>query len=39
MTSGTIPDNGDELELEGFRFTFEQVSDKKIETIRVKKLS
>jgi CBS domain containing-hemolysin-like protein len=38
MTSGTIPDNGDELELEGFRFTFEQVSDKKIDTIRVKKL-
>ena len=38
MTSGTIPDNGDELELAGFRFTFEQVSDKKIDTIRVKKL-
>lgn len=36
MTSGTIPNMGDELTLNGYLFTFEQVSDKKIETIRVK---
>ena len=38
MTSGTIPNSGDELELDGYLFVFEQVSDKKIETIRVRKL-
>ena len=36
MTSGSIPDSGNTLDLNGYRFTFEQVSDKKIETIRVK---
>jgi CBS domain containing-hemolysin-like protein len=38
MTSGQIPNDGDKLELKNFHFTIEQVSDKKIETIRVKKL-
>ncbi len=37
MTSGTIPASGDELILDEYSFVFEQVSDKKIETVRVKK--
>ncbi len=35
MTSGEIPDMGDEIELEHFRFIIEKVSDKKIEEVRV----
>lgn len=35
MTSGTIPEAGNELELDDYRFVFEKVSDKKIELIRV----
>ncbi len=35
MTSGTIPEAGQELELDDYRFVFEKVSDKKIELIRV----
>lgn len=38
MTGGTIPDQGDTLNLNGYQYIFEQVSDKKIETVRVKKL-
>jgi putative hemolysin len=34
-TTTTIPEQGSELELEGYRFIFESVGDKKIETIRV----
>lgn len=35
MTSGTIPETGQELELDDYRFVFEKVSDKKIELVRV----
>ncbi len=35
MTHQTIPEQGDELELHGYRFTFEKVSDTKIETVKV----
>jgi CBS domain containing-hemolysin-like protein len=35
MTSGTIPEAGQELELDDYRFVFEKVSDKKIELVRV----
>jgi CBS domain containing-hemolysin-like protein len=35
MTSGTIPETGDELELDDYKFIFEKVSDKKIELVRV----
>ncbi|MEO6131088.1 MAG: transporter associated domain-containing protein, partial [Saprospiraceae bacterium] len=35
MTSGTIPEQGKELELDDYRFVFEKVSDKKIELVRV----
>lgn len=35
MTSGTIPEEGKELELDDYRFVFEKVSDKKIEMVRV----
>jgi CBS domain containing-hemolysin-like protein len=35
MTSGTIPEEGEVLELEGLRFVFESVTEKKIETVRV----
>ena len=35
MTSGTIPEMGDELELDDYRFVFEKVSNKKIEMVRV----
>lgn len=38
MTTETIPEQGVELELEGYKFIFELVSDTKIETIRVLKL-
>lgn len=35
MTSGTIPETGTEILIDGFRFVLEQVSDTKIETIRM----
>ncbi|MEP6647217.1 MAG: transporter associated domain-containing protein, partial [Saprospiraceae bacterium] len=35
MTSGTIPEQGKDLELDDYRFVFEKVSDKKIELVRV----
>ena len=35
MTSGTIPEMGNELELDDYRFVFEKVSNKKIELVRV----
>ena len=35
MTSGTIPETEQELELDDYRFVFEKVSDKKIELVRV----
>lgn len=35
MTSGTIPEMGQQLEMDNFRFVFEKVSDKKIELVRV----
>ena len=35
MTSGTIPETGDELELDDYKFVFDKVSDKKIELVRV----
>lgn len=35
MTSGEIPDMGDEMELDHFRFVIEKVTDKKIEEVRV----
>lgn len=35
MTSGTIPEEGETLELGGLRFIFESVTEKKIETVRV----
>ena len=38
MTTGTIPEQGAEIELGGFKFILELVSDTKIETIRVIKL-
>ena len=38
MTTGTIPEQGVEIELGGFKFILELVSDTKIETIRVVKL-
>jgi CBS domain containing-hemolysin-like protein len=34
-TSGGIPEQGDELEVDGFKFIFEQVSDTKIDTIKL----
>lgn len=36
MTSGNIPENGAEYELNGYQFILEQVSDTKIETVRLK---
>jgi len=38
MTTETIPEQGIEIELDGYKFIFELVSDTKIETIRVIKL-
>ena len=35
MTSGTIPETGQELELDDYKFIFEKVSNKKIELVRV----
>lgn len=35
MTNQTIPAKGDELVLNGYKFIFEEVSDTKIETLRV----
>jgi len=35
MTHQTIPEQDDELELDGYRFVFEKVSDTKIETVKV----
>jgi len=35
MTNQTIPEQGDELVLNGYKFIFEAVSDTKIETLRV----
>ncbi len=34
-TSGTIPEQGDEVELDRYKFIFEEVSETKIETVRV----
>jgi len=38
MTSGTIPEEGAEIELDGYRFILESMSDTKIETVRMIKL-
>jgi len=38
MTTETIPEQGAEIELEGYKFQLELVSDTKIETIRVIKM-
>ena len=38
MTTETIPEQGAEIELDGYKFNLELVSDTKIETIRVTKL-
>ena len=38
MTTETIPEQGAEIELDGYKFDLELVSDTKIETIRVTKL-
>ena len=38
MTTETIPEKGQEVVLDGYRFLFEMVSDTKIEMIRVFKL-
>ena len=35
MTHQTIPEEGDELDLDGYRFISEKVSDTKIETVKV----
>ena len=35
MTTESIPEQGAEIELEGYRFILESVSDKKIETVKV----
>lgn len=35
MTAGNIPEQGEEVELNGYLFTIEKVSDTKIETIRL----
>lgn len=35
MTTGHIPHKGDQLELNGWRFILEEVSDTKIETVRI----
>ena len=35
MTTESIPEQGAELELDGYRFVLEMVSDTKIETVRV----
>ena len=38
MTTETIPEQGVEIELDGYKFRLEMVSDTKIETIRVIKM-
>ena len=38
MTHGAIPDRGVILEMNGYRFILELVSDTKIETVRVIRL-
>ena len=38
MTTETIPEQGAEIELDGYKFNLELVSDTKIETIRVIKM-
>ncbi len=38
MTSGTIPEQGSEIILDGMKFIFEKVSEKKIEQIKLIKL-
>ncbi|MCB0582855.1 MAG: HlyC/CorC family transporter [Phaeodactylibacter sp.] len=38
MTHGAIPERGDVMELNGYRFVLELVSDTKIETVRVVRL-
>ena len=38
MTTETIPEQGAEIELNGYKFIFELVSDTKVETIRVIKM-
>jgi CBS domain containing-hemolysin-like protein len=37
MTTGSIPQQGEEIELNGTRFILEQVSETKIETVKVLK--
>ncbi len=37
MTTTSIPEEGDELILDGYKYILEVVSDKKIETVRVKR--
>ncbi len=39
MTTEAIPEQGDEIELNGYRFILELVSETKIETVRVVKLA
>lgn len=38
MTTETIPNHGDEIEMDGYKFILELVSETKIETVRVIKL-
>lgn len=38
MTTGEIPEEGSEIELDGYKFVFEQVSNKKIEVVRIIRL-
>lgn len=38
MTTGEIPEEGSSIELNGYQFTFEQVSNKKIEVVQVTRL-
>ena len=38
MTSGNIPEQGAEMELDGYKFVLESVSDTKIETVKLIKL-
>jgi putative hemolysin len=37
MTTANIPEEGEELVLDGYRFILEKVSDKKIETVRLQR--
>lgn len=39
MTTESLPEQGDEVELENFRFKMESVSETKIETVRVYKIN